>query len=78
MSNLKTDNLRTSVINKHNRNLREVYDKLLIFQKLYLEQMSFIEELFVNWPYGTGCSPNIIEVEKKDYLKKYIKGEFSS
>jgi hypothetical protein len=40
--------------------------------------MSFIEEFFVNWPYGTGCSPNIIEVEKKDYLKKYIKGEFSS
>jgi len=31
MCNLKTDNLRTSVINKHNRNLREVYDKLLIF-----------------------------------------------
>jgi hypothetical protein len=40
--------------------------------------MSFIEEFFEYWPCETGCSSNIIEVEKKDYLKKYLKGDFSS
>jgi len=36
--------------------------------------MNFVEEFFNNWPYEMGCTSNIVEVEKKDYLRKYLKG----
>lgn len=40
--------------------------------------MSFIEEFFADWSYDIGCSSDIVEIDKRDYLKKYIKGEFAN
>lgn len=50
MGNNKLENIRGSIINKL-RNSRELFDKLSYFQKIYLEQLSYVDDIFSEWPY---------------------------
>ena len=61
-------------MSKH-RNTREIYDKLGLFEKLYLEQNSFIDNLFGSWPFQESEDPKIKEISKTDFLRKYLRAE---
>jgi hypothetical protein len=64
------------MVGKHSRNIREVYHKLQVFQKVYMEQMNFIEQLFTEWPYEAGVELHgLREMDKREYLKAYMRAE---
>jgi len=75
MGNSKLESVRGSIVNKL-RNSRELFDKLSFFQKIYLDQMSFVDDLFTEWPYESGQEGKIVEVAKRDVLKNMGKEEF--
>jgi hypothetical protein len=62
-------------VGKH-RNARELYDKLKSFEKLYLEQMAFIDDIFRGWPHGAVGGGKVREVDKRSYLRQHLQEGF--
>lgn len=64
----KNENIRGSIKSKP-RNMREAFDKLTFFQKVYHEQLSFLDQVFLEWPSHCEQKRGVREIEKREFLK---------